>query len=74
MEVSFKDPWISGRHGRNKVDEDDGEEEENDSEPVDEKDDSKEEETVDEESEIGFLVTGTRRGRRAWLKERRRRQ
>ena len=58
VEVPFKDPRISGRHGRKGVYEDK----------------SKEEETVDEESEIGFHVTVTQRGRKAWLNERRRKQ
>ena len=68
IEVPFKDPQISRRHGRNKVDEDDGKE------TVEKKDD-KEEGNVDEESETSFLVTQrTQRGRKAWLNERRRRQ
>ena len=71
VEVPFKDPpqrlaRISRRHGRKEVDEDDSE----DKDTVVEEDEN--EETVEEE--IGFLVSGSQRGRKAWLNARRGRQ
>ena len=69
LETPFKDPHqrlarISRRHRRKEVDEDDSKDEDT----VEEEDDN------DFEEEIDFLVSGTQRGRKAWLNTRRRSQ
>ena len=68
LETPFKDPHqrlarISRRHRRKEVDEDDSKDEDT----VEEEDDNEDEEEID------FLVSGTQRGRKAWLNTRRRR-
>ena len=69
LETPFKDPHqrlarISRRHRRKEVDEDDSKDEDT----VEEEDDN------DFEEEIDYLVSGTQRGRKAWLNTRRRSQ